>query len=126
MLKNTEIKQVIKDHLDELHCKYAVSEIGIFGSYVRNEQTPQSDVDILVEFSKPVGFVAFMHLEERLQELLGTKIDLVSRAALKHRLASTFSSLPHQEYRTFHDTLSDSYHVQHSTDEVSPTNAIPS
>ena len=86
MLKNTEIKQVLKDHLAELHSDYAVSEIGIFGSYVRNEQTPQSDVDILVQFSKPVGFVVFMQLEERLQELLGTKIDLVTRAALKPRI----------------------------------------
>ncbi len=88
MLKNTEIKQVIKDHLAELHSNYAVSEIGIFGSYVRNEQTPQSDVDILVQFSKPVGFVAFMQLEERLQELLGTKIDLVTRAALKPKIGA--------------------------------------
>ncbi len=86
MLKNTEIKQVLKNHLDELHRNYAVSEIGIFGSYVRNEQTAQSDVDILVLFSKPVGFVAFMQLEERLQELLGTRIDLVTRAALKPRI----------------------------------------
>lgn len=68
MLKDSEIKQVIKDHLAELHSNYTVSQIGIFGSYVRNEQTPQSDVDILVQFSKPVGFVAFMQLEERLQE----------------------------------------------------------
>lgn len=83
MLKKSEIKQVIKDHLGELHRDYAISEIGIFGSYVRDEQTPHSDVDILVQFSQPVGFVTFMQLEERLQQLLGTDIDLVSRAALK-------------------------------------------
>lgn len=88
MLKNIEIKQIIKDHLAELHSNYAVSEIGIFGSYVRNEQTPQSDVDILVQFSKPIGFVAFMQLEERLQELLGTNIDLVTRGALKPKIGS--------------------------------------
>lgn len=88
MLKNIEIKQIIKDHLAELHNNYAVSEIGIFGSYVRNEQTPQSDVDILVQFSKPIGFVAFMQLEERLQELLGTNIDLVTRGALKPKIGS--------------------------------------
>ncbi len=86
MLKSTEIKKIIKDHLTELHNNYAVSEIGIFGSYLRNEQTPQSDVDILVQFSKPVGFIAFMQLEERLQQLLGTKIDLVTRAALKPKI----------------------------------------
>ena len=86
MLKNTEIKQVLKEHLNELHSNYAVSKIGIFGSYVRNEQTAQSDIDILVQFSKPVGFVAFMQLEQRLQELLGARIDLVTRAALKPRI----------------------------------------
>ncbi len=86
MLKNAEIKQILKDHLDELHSLYAVSEIGIFGSCVRGEQTAQSDVDILVQFSKPVGFVAFMMLEKHLQELLGAKIDLVTRAALKPRI----------------------------------------
>ena len=83
MRSNTEIKQVIRDHLNELNNDYAVSEIGIFGSYVRNEQTPQSDLDILVQFSKPVGFITFMQLEEHLQKLLGPKIDLVTRAALK-------------------------------------------
>jgi len=88
MLKNAEIKRVIKDHLAELHRDYAVSEIGIFGSYARNEQTPQSDVDILVQFSKPVGFIAFMQLEERLQQLLGAKIDLVTRAALKPKIGA--------------------------------------
>ncbi len=88
MLNHEQIKQIIKDHLPELHADFAVSEIGLFGSYVRNEQTPLSDVDILVEFSKPVGFISFMQLEMRLQQLLGSKIDLVTPGALKPHIGS--------------------------------------
>ena len=86
MLKSSEVQQRIKDNLAELNRKYAVSEIGIFGSYARNEQTLDSDLDILVEFSKPVGFISFMQLEQHLRQLLGIKIDLVTRAALKPRI----------------------------------------
>ena len=88
MLNHKQIKQIIKEHLPELHSEFSVSEIGLFGSYVRNEQTPLSDVDILVEFSKPVGFISFMQLEMRLQQLLGSKIDLVTPGALKTHIGS--------------------------------------
>ena len=53
MLKDTEIQQSIRQNLAELKRDYAVSEIGFFGSYARREQTSKSDLDILVEFSKP-------------------------------------------------------------------------
>ena len=88
MLKSSEIQQLIKNNLAGLSRDYAVLEIGLFGSYVRDEQTPDSDLDILVEFSKPVGFVAFMQLEQHLQQLLGIKIDLVTRAALKPQIGA--------------------------------------
>ncbi len=88
MLKSAEIQQLIKDNLAELGRDYAVSEIGLFGSYVRDEQTPDSDLDILVAFSKPVGFVVFMQLEQHLQQLLGIKIDLVTRGALKPQIGA--------------------------------------
>ena len=88
MLKSVEIQQLIRKNLAELSRDYAVSEIGVFGSYVRDEQTPGSDLDILVEFSKPVGFVSFMQLEQHLQQLLGIKIDLVTRAALKPQIGA--------------------------------------
>lgn len=88
MLKNLEIQQLIRGNLAELSRDYAVAEIGVFGSYVRDEQTPRSDLDILVVFSKPVGFVSFMQLEEHLQQLLGIKVDLVTRAALKPQIGA--------------------------------------
>ena len=92
MLKSSEVQQRIRENLAELSREYAVSEIGIFGSYARNEQKPESDLDILVEFSKPVGFVSFMQLEQHLQQLLGVKIDLVTRAALKPQIGARILS----------------------------------
>jgi hypothetical protein len=62
---------------------YSVKTIGVFGSVARNEQTGESDIDLLVEFSKPVGFVTFMRLENFLSEQLGKQVDLVSSDSLK-------------------------------------------
>jgi len=50
-------------HSGEAAREYSVKTIGVFGSVARNEQTGTSDIDLLVEFSKPVGFVTFMRLE---------------------------------------------------------------
>lgn len=68
---------------EEVAKEYSVKTIGIFGSVARNEQTGQSDVDLLVEFSKPVGFVTFMRLENFLSERLGKHVDLVTPDSLK-------------------------------------------
>ncbi len=78
-----EIKEIIKRHKEELKEKYGVKEIGIFGSFVREEAREDSDIDILVEFEKPVGFFKFLELEEYLSHLIGRKVDLVSKKALK-------------------------------------------
>ena len=67
----------------ELQSHYFVKEIGLFGSVLRGDQTQISDIDILVEFSKPVGFFRFLELEEYLGTMLGRKVDLVSKKALK-------------------------------------------
>jgi len=78
-----EMKKVIRKHMKELKEKYGVKEIGIFGSYVRGEARAESDVDILVDFERPIGFFKFLELEEYLSSLMGKKVDLVSRKALK-------------------------------------------
>jgi uncharacterized protein len=67
----------------EVAKEYSVKTMGVFGSVARNEQTGQSDIDLLVEFSKPVGFVTFMRLENFLSERLGNKVDLVTPDSLK-------------------------------------------
>jgi len=78
-----EIKRVLERHKEELKEKYHVKEIGVFGSFVRNEARKNSDIDLLVEFEKPIGLFQFLELEEYLSDLLGRKVDLVSRKALK-------------------------------------------
>jgi predicted nucleotidyltransferase len=67
----------------EVAKEYSVKTIGVFGSVARDEQTGQSDIDLLVEFSKPVGFVTFMRLENFLSERLGKQVDLVTSDSLK-------------------------------------------
>ena len=66
--------------------RFKVREIGIFGSYLSGKQRPNGDIDILVEFRKPVGLFAFIDLEDYLRELLGIKVHLVSKKALKPRI----------------------------------------
>ncbi len=78
-----EIIQTIKKHKRELKEKYGIKQIGIFGSIVRGEADDSSDVDILGEFERPIGLFKFLELEEYLGKLLGRRVDLVSRKALK-------------------------------------------
>jgi len=78
-----EIKQKISEHKEILKEKFAVKEIGIFGSYVRGEYEEASDLDILVEFNKPIDFFKFLDLEEYLEGLLDVKVDLVMKKVLK-------------------------------------------
>jgi hypothetical protein len=63
-----------------------VKSLALFGSVVRGEARPDSDIDILVEFDKPVGLISFIRLKHRLSELLGRNVDLVTKAALKPQL----------------------------------------
>lgn len=78
-----EISCTLHSHLEDLRKDFSVSQIGIFGSFVREEQQRGSDIDVLVDFARPVGFVTFIKLENRLEEILGRKVDLVTRKALK-------------------------------------------
>jgi predicted nucleotidyltransferase len=77
-----ELKKIINQHKNELEEKYKVKSIAIFGSYVRNEQNAESDVDILVEFREPVGLL-FIHLADYLEEILSVKVDLLTPEAIK-------------------------------------------
>ena len=73
----------LKKLKEEVAREYSVKTIGVFGSVARSEETGQSDIDLLVEFSKPVGFVTFMRLENFLSERLGAPVDLVTPDSLK-------------------------------------------
>jgi len=87
-MKLEEIKRILQEHREELREKYRVKEIGIFGSYVRGEQRRKSDLDVLVEFEPDAGMdlISFVELEDYLSQLLGIKVDLVMKSALKPRI----------------------------------------
>ena len=78
-----DILSSLKKLKGEVAKEYSVKTIGVFGSVARDEQTGKSDFDLLVEFSKPVGFVTFMRLENFLSEQLGTQVNLVTSDSLK-------------------------------------------
>jgi len=81
-----EIRMLLAKHKTELIEKYGVKEIGVFGSYVKEEQKETSDVDILVEFNRPVGMLTFINLKNYLSDLFGVNVDLVMKKALKPRI----------------------------------------
>jgi predicted nucleotidyltransferase len=85
-LSRTEITTILKAHREELRESYGVTEIGLFGSCLRNENHAGSDVDLLVDFVTPPGFFKFLELEEKLSSWLGARVDLVTRKALKPRI----------------------------------------
>ena len=66
--------------------RFGVSELAVFGSVARNEATEVSDLDVLVDFDGPATFDRFMGLKLFLEDTFGTKVDLVTRPALKPRI----------------------------------------
>ncbi len=85
-MKNlTEIKNLIQQNKVYLISKYNLKSIALFGSITRNEATPTSDIDILVEFEKPIG-LDFVLLADELESLLGVKVDLVTPKAIKPKM----------------------------------------
>ena len=88
MIARQQIREDIRSHMPSLRRQYGVRSLGLFGSYARNEQGPRSDIDILVEFDAPIGLLRFTQLERNLGELLGRKVDLVMKSALKPRIGS--------------------------------------
>lgn len=80
------IKEILAKYKNLLHEKYSVANIGIFGSYVRQEQKETSDVDILVEFDKPVSLLRIVSLENYLSDILGVKVDVVPKKNIRKEL----------------------------------------
>lgn len=76
---------ILRKHRDELR-QFGVKSIAVFGSVVREEARSDSDIDILVEFDLPIGFLKFFRLQHYLEDLLGRRVDLATPAALKRQL----------------------------------------
>lgn len=81
-----EIKDILNKHREELRQRYDITEMGIFGSYVRGEQKKRSDVDILVEIGKPVSLLTFVGIENYLAKILKTKVDLIPKDSIRPEL----------------------------------------
>ena len=73
--------------LPKLRARYGVRSLALFGSYARGEQTPESDLDLLVEFDEVPGLFAFPEMQYGLEDALGLRVDLLTRTMLEPRLA---------------------------------------
>ena len=78
---STEVFEILKTHKKELN-KLGVKTIAIFGSVVRDENTPESDIDVLVNFDPEKGLFVFVDLNHFLETILHRKVDLVTQRAL--------------------------------------------
>jgi uncharacterized protein len=80
-----EILEKLRNCKPDLQRNFGVDKIALFGSYSREEQTEDSDVDLLVTFTKPIGW-EFIDLKDVLEFLLQKKVDLVTMGAIKPQL----------------------------------------
>jgi predicted nucleotidyltransferase len=97
MLKKDAINEILRKTKNYLQLQFHVKQIGLFGSYLRNEQHEKSDVDILVEFEKGhKDFFNYLRLKSYLEEILGASVDLVMKEAVKPKLKDTI--LGHVNY----------------------------
>lgn len=85
-MRRDRVLALIGSHLSEFRNRFSVRQLALFGSVARDEATAASDVDVLVEFEGPTTFDGYFGLKERLEELLGTRVDLATPAMLKPRL----------------------------------------
>lgn len=79
----TDIKNKLTQLKPELHLKFGVSEIGVFGSWVRGEENESSDLDVLVDFDRDVSLFDILELEEFLEKTFGCKVDIALRRSLR-------------------------------------------
>lgn len=85
-MNRQEVLSTLKAQQAALHRRFGVARLTLFGSVARDEAIPGSDVDLLVEFDKPVGLFSFLELQSHLETVLGCAVDLGTRQSLKPRL----------------------------------------
>jgi len=78
-----EIKEIINSHKEFFEKKYCVENFLLFGSYAKNLQTTDSDIDLLVNFKQPIDMFDFIDLQEHLSKIFNKKIDLGTINSLK-------------------------------------------
>jgi predicted nucleotidyltransferase len=77
-----QIRTILREHDAELRSRYGLRQLAVFGSYSRGSATEDSDIDILVDVDPSIG-LRFVSLAEDLEQLLGMRVDLVSRRAVR-------------------------------------------
>lgn len=78
-----EVLSILGRELPYLNERYGVGKIGLFGSYSRDEQDAGSDIDLLVQFDRPISFFKFIAVEDYLKDKLGERVEIVTADALK-------------------------------------------
>ncbi|NOZ47936.1 MAG: nucleotidyltransferase family protein [Chlorobi bacterium] len=91
MITRNDILNKLSDLKPTLYKDYSVKQIGLFGSFSDDSNTNESDIDLLVEFEKPIGWKYFS-LEIYLETIFGRKIDLVTKNALKEQIKDNILS----------------------------------
>ena len=86
-----EIINILSNHKHRLFQDYPIKTMAIFGSYSRKEQSDSSDIDILVEFSDKIG-IRFVDLADDLENIVGFKVDLVSKKGIKEKYLKSINS----------------------------------
>ena len=85
-MKQDEVVQTIDSNRQVLISRFGVQSLALFGSVVRNETNDDSDIDMLVEFSRPTGYFGLVALQDYLAELLQQPVDLGTLGSLKPRV----------------------------------------
>ena len=86
-MRREEVLRRLSEHRAELE-GVGVRSLDLFGSVARGDAGPDSDVDLLIEFDKPVGLFHFFQVQRRLEAILGRPVDLVMKDAIKRQLRS--------------------------------------
>lgn len=86
-MKREQVLRILKDNKTALAERYGIASLFLFGSTARDEAGTASDVDLLVEFSRPIGLFEFVALRQQLESLLGCPVDLGTRRSLKPHLS---------------------------------------
>ena len=86
MTNLTDIRTTLSKQKADLKRRYRLKQIGVFGSFARNEQKESSDIDILVQYDEVPDLFKFIDLELELEDILKHKVDLVRREAVRPEL----------------------------------------
>ena len=82
-MKSNEVINILQAHQENLAKEFGVKSLQLFGSVARDEATPSSDVDLLVEFNRPMGYFGLFSLQDYLENLLGCSVDLGTKNSLR-------------------------------------------